>query len=264
MLSLDERLGRFGAALLDPSQPIPSGLVGPDGEPSPKRFAVYRNNVVVGLTEALRAAYPAVVRIVGDEFFNAMAGIFLRRSPPATPVLLDYGAGFPEFLRGFPPAASVPYLSDVACIERCFTEAFHGMDAISLEPAVFNAIPRNVAPSMSFSLHPTLRLVRSTFPVLTIWQMNQPGGSPAPVNLDVAEDVMLVRPDADVEIRAMPPGAFEFVSALAEGHCLEEAAKSGFRADERFDLAGNIQDLIAIGALAGWHLPEGTSDVASQ
>ncbi|KRB31729.1 MULTISPECIES: DUF2063 domain-containing protein [Mesorhizobium] len=263
MLSLDERLRSFGAALLDPGQLVPPGLVGPDGEPSPKRFAVYRNNVVVGLTEALRAAYPAVVRIVGDEFFDAIAGIFLRRSPPATPVLLEYGAGFPEFLRGFPPAATVPYLSDVACIERSFTEAFHGTDATSLEPAAFNAIPQHVAPLMSFSLHPTLRLVRSTFPALTIWQMNQPGCSPAPVNLDVAEDVMLVRPDADVEIRAMPPGAFEFVSALAEGRCLAEAAKTGFRADERFDLAGNIQDLIAIGALTGWHLPEGTSDVAS-
>lgn len=263
MLSLDERLRSFGAALLDPGQLAPQGLVGPDGEPSPKRFAVYRNNVVVGLTEALRAAYPAVVRIVGDEFFDAMAGIFLRHSPPATPVLLEYGAGFPEFLRGFPPAASVPYLSDVAAIERSFTEAFHETDATSLEPAAFNTIPRHVAPLMSFSLHPTLRLVRSTFPALTIWQMNQPGCSAAPVNLDVAEDVMLVRPDADVEIRAMPPGAFEFVSALAEGRCLADAAKEGLRADERFDLAGNIQDLIAIGALANWHLPGGTSDVAS-
>ncbi|MGX8014131.1 HvfC/BufC N-terminal domain-containing protein [Mesorhizobium sp. ORM8.1] len=256
MLSLDERLGRFGAALLVPSQPIPPGLVGPDGEPSPKRFAVYRNNVVVGLTEALRAAYSAVVRIVGDEFFDAMAGVFLRHSPPATPVLLDYGADFPGFLRGFPPAASVPYLSDVACIERCFTESFHGMDAISLDPAAFSTISTDIAPWTSFSLHPTLRLVRSTFPALTIWQMNQPGGSPALVNLDVGEDVMLVRPDADVEIRAMPAGAFEFVSALGEGRCLAEAAKAGLGADERFDLAGNIQDLIAIGVLTGWHIRE--------
>jgi len=63
----------FSAALLDAALPAPPGLVGPDGEPGPKRFAVYRNNVVVGLVEALRDAFPAVCRIVGIEFFEAMA-----------------------------------------------------------------------------------------------------------------------------------------------------------------------------------------------
>jgi hypothetical protein len=108
---------------------------------------------------------------------------------------------------------------------------------------------------MSFSLHPTLRLVRSRFPALTIWQMNQPGGTPAPLDLEVAEDAMLARPGAEVEIRAMPPGAFEFVNALAGGECLAGAAKAALRADVQFDLAGNIEALVAIGAITGWLLP---------
>lgn len=256
MLSLDERLAGFGAALLDPTHLVPPGLAGPDGEPSPRRFAVYRNNVVVGLREALRAAYPAVARIVGDEFFDAMAGIFVRKAPPATPVLLEYGADFPEFIGGFPPAASVPYLSDVARIERAFTESFHAADATPLEPSDFSTISQEMAPWMSFSVHPTLRLVRSGFPALTIWQMNQPGSTPAPLDLGMAEDAMLVRPGAEVEIRAMPPGGFEFVSALVAGECLTSAAKAGLHADVQFDLAGNIEDLGVIGAITGWLFPE--------
>ncbi len=67
----------FAAALLDPECPIPAGLVGPDGRPSTKRFNVYRNNVVVSLTRVLRDAFPATARLVGEEFFAAMARVYI-------------------------------------------------------------------------------------------------------------------------------------------------------------------------------------------
>src|SRR5689334_8738140 len=106
----------FAESLLASSRPMPPGLVGPDGEPSPKRFAVYRNNVVVGLVDALRGNFPAVCRIVGEEFFRALARAYATRHPPASPVLLDYGGGFPDFIATFEPAAPLPYLADVAKI----------------------------------------------------------------------------------------------------------------------------------------------------
>ena len=111
---LSERLGSFSAALLNPAVAPPSGLVGPDGMPSPRRFAVYRNNVVVGLTEALKSNFPAVARIVGDAFFLAMARAYAAASPPVSPVLLAYGGNFPDFIAAFEPAADLTYLADVA------------------------------------------------------------------------------------------------------------------------------------------------------
>lgn len=103
MQRLAERQRQFAAALLDPELPPPSGLVGPDGEPSPRRFGVYRNNVVAGLTEALSDAFPAVCRIVGVEFFRAMARPFVISRPPDTPIMLEYGARFPDFVDSRPP-----------------------------------------------------------------------------------------------------------------------------------------------------------------
>ena len=120
-MQLAERQRGFAAAILDPARPMPDGLVGPDGEPGPKRFAVYRNNVVVGLTETLKDAFPAVHRIVGADFFRAMARAYVMVEPPRSPILLDYGAGFPDFIRQFEPAAVLPYLADVARIERAWT-----------------------------------------------------------------------------------------------------------------------------------------------
>ncbi|WP_042298343.1 HvfC/BufC N-terminal domain-containing protein, partial [Paraburkholderia bannensis] len=100
--------------MLDPTLAVPEGLVGPDALPSARRFGVYRNSVVRGLVEALRAAFPVVCRLVGDEFFTAMAHAYAVFEPPQTPVMLAYGATFPDFIATFEPALSVPYLSDVA------------------------------------------------------------------------------------------------------------------------------------------------------
>ena len=75
MAQLADRQREFGAAILDARRPPPRGLVGPDGAPSARRFAVYRNNVVVGLIETLKDAYPVVHRLVGAEFFRAMTAL---------------------------------------------------------------------------------------------------------------------------------------------------------------------------------------------
>jgi len=76
---LRDRQRNFAAALLDPNMPVPLGLVGPDRETSEKRFNVYRNNVVAGLVEALKAAFPAVEGFaieVASSGENAITKIF--------------------------------------------------------------------------------------------------------------------------------------------------------------------------------------------
>src|SRR5260370_20243834 len=167
MQQLAERQRDFAAALLDAALPMPIGLVAPDGEPSPKRFAVYRNNVVVGLTEALKDAFSVVHRIVGAEFFQAMARAYVVIEPPTSPILLDYGAGFPDFIGEFEPAATLPYLADVARIERAWTEAYHAPEAAPLDPGTFRAIEPDRLPEIRLLLHPSVRVVRSQFPALT-------------------------------------------------------------------------------------------------
>ena len=259
MPQLAERQQGFAAALLDAALPMPLGLVGPDGEPSPKRFAVYRNNVVVGLTEALKDAFPAVHRIVGAEFFQAMARAYVVIEPPRSPILLDYGAGFPEFIGEFEPAAILPYLADVARIERAWTEAYHAPEASPIDPAALAALAPEEFPAVRFRLHPSTRLVRSQFPALTIWQMNVGEGVPEPVDLAAGgEDVLVVRPLADVEARLIPSGSFEFVRALADGASVLAAMKAALTADHRFDLSANLAGLMQAGALIGCDLEPGS------
>lgn len=253
MPRLAEQQRDFAAALLDPELPVPSGLVGPDGEPSLKRFSVYRNNVVAGLTDTLKDAFPAVHRLVGTDFFRAMARVYVAIEPPRSPIMLDYGAGFPDFIGSFEPAASLPYLADVARIERAWTEAYHAPEASPLELAAFAAIDPEQLPAIRLRLHPSVRFVRSRFPALTIWQMNVGDGVPAPLDLDAGgEDALIARPLADVEVRSLPMGSLEFIQALANGRSILAALEAGLTANPRFDLAANLSDLMQSGAVVGY------------
>jgi Putative DNA-binding domain len=250
-----DRQCEFAVALLDPALPVPPGLVGPDGEASPRRFSVYRNNVVVSLIGALETNFPAVCRIVGEEFFRAMARAYVIAEPPVSPILLDYGAGFPNFIAGFEAAATSPYLADVARIERAWAEAYHAREAAALDPAVLAAIPPNRAAEIRLAVHPSLRIVRSQFPALTIWRMNVANGVPSQVDFDSGgEDALVIRTGAEVEVRSMPQGGAEFVEALASGKILAEAAKSALTADPFFDLPANLAALIGAGIFVGYSL----------
>src|SRR5690349_10653352 len=102
----------FAPALLDPSAEVPTVVTGPRGKAAVKRYNVYRNNVTVGLIDALAAIYPAVQRITGPEFFRAMARFHIRQSPPASPLLFEYGRDFPAFIEQYEYAKSLPWLAD--------------------------------------------------------------------------------------------------------------------------------------------------------
>ena len=253
MQSLAELQQSFAVALLDPALPTPAGLVGPDGTPSSRRFAVYRNNVIVGLTETLKDAYPAVHRIVGSEFFHALARAFVVGALPRSPMLFDYGAGLPDFIDRFEPASVLPYLADVARIERAWTEAYHAAEASPIGPSAFAEIDPDRLPAITLVLHPSVRIVRSRFPALTIWQMNVDGGVPGPVDLAAGgENALVVRPEADVEVRSTPNGTPEFIHALASSRPVLAAFEEAFAAEPSFDLSANLSDLIQAGAVVGF------------
>ena len=98
------------------------------------RFAVYRNTVMKGCIDALQANYPAVARLVGEEWFRAAAAIYVRERCPREPTLLRYGAAFAEFLARFEPAAELPYLPGVARLDRFWTESHAAPDEEALDP----------------------------------------------------------------------------------------------------------------------------------
>jgi hypothetical protein len=181
-----ERLGAleidFARAVLDASAEVPAPLTRQTGGTPSRRFGVYRNNVYASLIEALTGRFPVVARLVGDEFFRGMARVYIERDPPRSPVLLCYGEGFPAFVAQFPPAVAVPYLADVARLEWAWHAAYHTADAAPLSLAALKKAAGG-AEDVALTLHPSLSVVRSAWPVITIWQINAADGAPGRAQL---------------------------------------------------------------------------------
>ena len=237
----------FSAAVLDNAVSVPANLrsLGPGG--STRRFAVHRSNVVFGLIEALRSRFRVAVRIVGDEFFNEMARRFVLAHPPTSAVLLRYGDDLAEFAAALPEVEAVPYLPDMLRLEAAFTQAYHGAD---VEPATAQdlaTLPVDAPGEAVVELHPTLRLIRSAYPIVTIWVMNQDGAEPRSIEDACGEDALIVRPRLAVDLMRLPEGGFEFLDGLRAGLRIGPAVEATLEAAPRFDIAAALAGLVSAG-----------------
>jgi hypothetical protein len=199
----------------------PPGLCAPEGEVA-RRFSVYRNNVQHGLTRALAARFPVVEQLVGHEFFTAMARVFIAGAPPDNPVLLTWGESFPDFLDGFPPAAHLPWLPDVARLELVRGRAYHAADAAQVDPATLTvADPER----LRLRLHPSVALFASPHPAVRIWVAHQTATGPAgPVGAGPDHALVARRPDFAVIVERLDPATHGILAALAACLPLGEAA----------------------------------------
>ncbi|MFI5316714.1 MAG: putative DNA-binding domain-containing protein [Myxococcota bacterium] len=190
------------------------------------RLRTHRETVLSGLAGALEAIHPVCLRLVGSDFFRALARRFAREVPSRSPDLNDYGAALGDFLERFEPARALVYLPDVARLEWALHRARHAPDAVPLDVAALAALPEQERAEFRFQLAPGTGLVASRWPVDRIWQANQPeSGADGTLCLDSGE-VQLV-------ISRGPQGTwFERVSAaelallrgFARGEPLERAA----------------------------------------
>lgn len=252
----------FAAALLDAGCAIPAGVTSHTLRRPEKRFAVYRNNVAAGLANALRARFPVIEKLVGEEFFAAMAAVFVRERPPHSPILSVYGDDFPEFLERFPPMAELPYAGDVARLEAARTRAYHAADAEPLSPqALARLDPADIA-GLSLALHPSAQIVSSHYAIVTIWAMNSGELPLAPIDAAIAEDALVLRPHLAVTVRKLPRGGAAFLQALREGLPLSQAAERAFAEAREFDLTANLAGLFQSGAAIACQSPTPQKDSA--
>lgn len=248
---LGNRLGYaadFTSALLDPERPSPAVVSGPNDKAAGKRYNVYKNNVTVSLINALAATFPATQRITGADFFRAMARFHVRATPPASPLLFEYGHGFPDFIERYEYAQAMPWLADVARIERAWLDAYHVADEQPLAPQALASIPPENLVDIILAPHPATRVLRSRFPAVSIFAANRKDGPESPVEATEPEDALVTRPGLEVAVRHLPTGGAVFLLHLIAGGTLGEAASAAFADNPQFDLSASIAGMIEAGA----------------
>jgi len=216
----------FRAAILDPNKAPPEGVINPDGAKATKRFDVYRNNVAVSLTDALEMAFPVVHKLVGSDFFRAMSGVYLRAHPPKSPLMMFYGDTMPDFLAGFGPAQSVPYLPDIARLELALRHSYHAADAAPVAPDALGQLPPDTLPHVTFAFAPSVALIPSRYPLRDIWWANTHGSDGGKITQS-AQAVLIARPEFDPTVDALTPEQAAVLSALIASEPLGDALRHG-------------------------------------
>jgi hypothetical protein len=228
-------------------------------------FAVYRNTVRKGCIDALQANFPAVVRVVGEEWFRAAAAVFADAQPPTSPVLLTYGDGFADFLAGFAPAAELPWLAEVARVDRLWSEAHVAADDTTLAPADLLQLGSDDLSRIGLRLHPATRWrFDREVPLHTLWSRNR---DPSWTGGEVAwhgEGVLLTRPHFEVEHEIIDAAGAALLSVCAGGGSITAAVAAAASAAPttaggEVDVAraagvsSIISRLLQAGAFAGLH-----------
>lgn len=248
MPTLRDFQASFGASVRGASA-TGLGPVAENGIRLERRMDVYRNNVHSSLIDALSSAYPVVERLVGRDFFRAMAREFLRAHMPDRGTLTGFGGELPKFLEGFGPASSLPYLADVARIENAWLTSYHSADC----PAVGADALAQVAPQdlgeLRFELHPAIQFVRSRYPIWSIWRTNKEDETPSGIDLSAGgETVCLMRPSTGVEVHCVEQGTAALGDGLQKGLTLGASFEAAHIADENFDLSSALQLFLSGGA----------------
>jgi hypothetical protein len=251
----------FTKALMDPALAPPAGLKTWNGSDPERRFDVYRNNVVVSLIDALATTFPVTQALVGVDFFRAMARIYVGKSPPVSRFLPEYGTSFPDFIAQFPHTSELPYLGDVALLEHLRVVSHHAADATPLSAEAFSPLladPERLL-ELRFELHPACRWQRSIHPVFSLWAAHQDTGDLQGIDLTAGEDVLVVRPVYEVQVRSLAPGAIDLLDALSGGASLAGAIDLVSATGVDFDLPRQLAGLINHGLLTRLIHPDGVT-----
>ena len=212
--------------------------------PAQGPMAVYRNTVIHGAVEALQANYPVVEQIIGEEMFEHVAVDFASTCPPASPVLALYGREFGDWLMHQRWIGDLPYLPDVARVERLHVACLFAPDK---EPIPREQV-RNVTPTATLRLHPAVQFAWLSTPAMSIWLAHQ-----RPIGSEIApewkaEGALFARPEPFV-VHAPRIGAtaHRLLAGFRLGETVSIAMKAAKRLYPLEDCSAVLASLVNLG-----------------
>jgi hypothetical protein len=222
-----------------------------------RRLGLYRANVAAAISKALCAAYPVIQQVVGDEFFDALARAYQRDTPSTSGDLYDYGVEFSAFLSTFTHVQSLPYLSDLACLEWAAHRAYGAGDAPDWDPTSLAIVSPEQRAAIRFVWAPGTTLVASAFPLARIWTIHQTDyDGQFEVDWSIAERALVARDGFRVTVSAIAASDAAFIASGLSGGTIDLGVAAALSIDSAFDLGGLLARAFASHLICGFTLNE--------
>lgn len=248
---LDEYTGAFARYLRTGTVGALSDYCG--GNADPARLRVYRNGFLKACIEALRAGYPSVERLVGEERFPALARSYVEAHPPRVAGLVEYGEDFPQFVEDARDIHRLDYLASFATLDRAWSEVWFAEDPEPLETGEPGG-DADALVNLRGRLAPWVRLTSLRYRVLHAWIQLRQGelGQRTEVR-QAPQHILLWRSGADVLHRDLTCPEHAFIAGVAAGRPCGEAAGAALDIDAEFDLVETFASLLHHRMLAFGH-----------
>jgi len=161
-------------------------------------------------------------------------------------------SAFGSFLSAQFADSAYRYLPDVARLEWACQDCLVAEETEALDPAALREVPLEHYGSLRFSLRSACRLLDSPFPILKIWEANQPESAASElISLDSEPDFLLVcRTTGRLRLHRLEPGHYRLLASFAAGLGLDEALAASLACDPRFDLGAALRRSIEYRVLA--------------
>jgi hypothetical protein len=159
----------FAALITSPAPNTGTPLLRPLAGRAP-HLAAYHHAYRARLVAALRANFPVLHRVLGDEGFAEVAMAYLADHPSRQPSIRWFGDQLASWLAARPDALPHPALVDLAAMEWALGTSFDAADALPLSHAALAALPAARWPALRFAAHPSVALLQLRWAIEPIWQ----------------------------------------------------------------------------------------------
>lgn len=256
MTSLSEQQRCFAAALFDSKHDVEPLLRATSNGTVASGLAIYRNNVYSNYRNSLSHSYPVLVRLVGVDYFRLLSDAYIAATPSRSGDVRVYGSGFADLLQAHEVTLQLPYLPDVARLEWSCQHVLAQPRSPAPELRSLSQLDASRYKQLRAELNPAAALLASPYPVLRIWQVNQPDHvGDASVDLAQGAAHMLVLRHADtVSVLDLDAAEYAFLSTLQQGLRWGEALQTALALCPDFDLGSCLLRHVNNGAISRFTL----------
>ncbi|MCX4174073.1 MULTISPECIES: HvfC/BufC N-terminal domain-containing protein [Paraburkholderia] len=215
-----------------------------------QRVDLYRSSIRANRRTALASAYPVLLALVGEAYFDALSVAYTQAHPSQSGDLNRFGAALPAFVETYEQAPRFRYFANLARLEWSLHLAYFAADANVLTQAEWAAIRPEDLLETKLAVHPACALISSPYAIAEIWTAHQPGGS-FPADPESPTYALVVRPQWRPQILVQSAAAHAAFDALQRGATLNEALDSAFAIDAEFNFTSQWRAWIAASAITG-------------
>lgn len=217
---------------------------------------VYQANGHALAGSALRAVYPVVAQLLGDESFDALARALWHAQPPLRGDAAQWGGTLADWVQNSDQLAAEPYLADVATLEWALHRATSAADG-AMNSASFALLTEHDPGHLLLLLSTGCTTLRSDWPVVSIVNAHlhhTPSFVQAGQLLQAGarEDAVVWRSGLQALVRVAQPGEAALVAALLAGHTLGDALHQA----PDLDIAAWLPMVVQTGLLLGARLAD--------